>query len=35
LNYHAHSEDRGGCGVVNGKRQYARVIIRNKHPQKL
>ena len=35
LQYKPHSEDRGGCGVINGKRQYARVIIRNKHPQKI
>ena len=35
LQYKPHPEDRGGCGVVNGKRQYARVIIRNKHPQKI
>ena len=35
LQYVPHSEDRGGCGVVYGKRQYARVIIRNKHPQKI
>ena len=33
LHYKPHPEDRGGCGVVKGKRQYARVIIRNKHPQ--
>ena len=33
LKYKPHPEDRGGCGVVYGKRQYARVIIRNKHPQ--
>ena len=35
LNYESHPEDRGGCGVINGKRQYARVIIRNKHPRKI
>ena len=33
LQYKPHPEDRGGCGVVNGKRQYARVIIRNKKPK--
>lgn len=33
LQYKPHPEDRGGCGVVHGKRQYARVIIRNKHPK--
>lgn len=35
LCYTSHPEDRGGCGVVNGERQYARVIIRNKHPKQL
>lgn len=35
LNYTPHPEDRGGCGVVKGKRQYARILIRNKHPHKL
>ena len=35
LQYKPHPEDRGGCGVVKGKRQYARVIIRNKHPKKI
>ena len=33
LQYKPHPEDRGGCGVVKGKRQYARVIIRNKNPK--
>ena len=27
IGYHPHSEDRGGCGVINGKRCYARIII--------
>ena len=31
--YKPHPEDRGGCGVVNGKRVYARILIRNKHPE--
>lgn len=35
VGYSVHPEDRGGCGVVNGKRQYSRILIRNKHPQKL
>lgn len=35
VGYSIHSEDRGGCGVVNGKRQYCRILIRNKHPRKL
>ena len=33
--YKSHPEDRGGCGVVNGKRQYSRILIRNKHPKTL
>ncbi len=35
LGYKPHPEDRGGCGVINGKRQYSRIFIRNKHPQAL
>ncbi len=35
MSYKPHPEDRGGCGVVRGKRQYSRIIIRNKHPQTL
>lgn len=31
--YRPHPEDRGGCGVVNGERVYARYLIRNKHPE--
>jgi len=30
VSYTPHSEDRGGCGVVNGKRQYARILIKKK-----
>ena len=30
--YTPHPEDRGGCGVVDGKRVYARILIRNRHP---
>ena len=33
VRYEPHPEDRGGCGVVNGKRVYARILIRNKHPE--
>ena len=33
LGYVPHPDDRGGCGVINGKRQYSRILIRNKHPQ--
>ncbi|MBR3442396.1 MAG: adenine-specific methyltransferase EcoRI family protein [Bacteroidaceae bacterium] len=35
VGYKVHPEDRGGCGVANGKRQYSRILIRNKHPQLL
>lgn len=35
VGYKVHSEDRGGCGVVKGKRQYSRILIRNKHPQQI
>ncbi|MBR2234871.1 MAG: adenine-specific methyltransferase EcoRI family protein [Prevotella sp.] len=35
IGYKIHREDRGGCGVVNGKRQYSRILIRNKHPKQL
>lgn len=35
VGYVVHSEDRGGCGVVHGKRQYSRILIRNKHPKAL
>ncbi|MDR2952355.1 MAG: adenine-specific methyltransferase EcoRI family protein, partial [Treponema sp.] len=30
LNYHPHSEDRGGCPVINGVRAYSRVLIKRK-----
>lgn len=30
LEYHPHPEDRGGCGVVNGKRVYSRILIKKK-----
>lgn len=33
IGYKPHPEDRGGCGVVNGKRLYSRILIRNKHPK--
>ena len=35
VGYTIHPEDRGGCGVVNGKRQYSRILIRNKKPRTL
>lgn len=31
--YKQHPNDRGGCGVINGKRVYARILIRNRHPE--
>lgn len=34
IGYVPHPNDRGGCAVVNGKRQYSRLLIRNKHPHK-
>jgi hypothetical protein len=34
LGYEAHKEDRGGCGVINGKRSYSRTMIRHKKPTK-
>ena len=30
LGYEPHKEDRGGCGVINGKRVYSRILIRRK-----
>ena len=30
VNYRAHAEDSGGVGIINGKRVYARVLIRRK-----
>ena len=30
LKYLSHKDDRGGCGVVEGKRTYARILIRKK-----
>lgn len=30
IGYHQHPEDRGGVGMINGKRTYARVLIRRK-----
>ena len=33
LHYMKHSEDRGGCGVVNGARVYSRILIRSRHPE--
>ena len=34
LGYCIHPEDRGGCGVVNGKRTYGRIFIRHRKPAK-
>lgn len=30
VNYRPHSEDRGGVGIINGRRVYARILIRRK-----
>lgn len=30
LQYSQHPEDRGGCGVINNKRVYSRILIRHK-----
>jgi hypothetical protein len=30
LNYRKHLEDRGGCGIVKGKRSYSRILIKRK-----
>ena len=35
VGYRVHPEDRGGCAVVKGKRQFTRIFIRNKHPKLL
>ena len=34
LGYQQHEEDRGGCGIVKGKRAYVRIVIRNRKPKK-
>lgn len=33
LGYTPSKEDRGGCCLLNGKRTYDRIFIRNKHPE--
>lgn len=35
VGYRVNIVDRGGCGVVKGKRQYSRILIRNKNPRTL
>jgi hypothetical protein len=30
LGYNKNKEDRGGCGIVNGKRVYSRILIKHK-----
>jgi hypothetical protein len=32
LGYQNHSEDRGGCSIVKGKRTYDRIFIKHKNP---
>ena len=34
LGYKPHPEDRGGCGIVYGKRVYSRILIRRKQQNK-
>jgi hypothetical protein len=34
LNYQQHPEDRGGCGIINNERVYARFLIKNKKIQR-
>lgn len=33
IKYVPNKADRGGCGVVDTKRKYARCLIKNKHPE--
>lgn len=33
VGYERHENDRGGVGIINGKRSYARILVRNKHPK--
>lgn len=33
VGYKRHENDKGGVGVINGKRSYARILIRNKCPK--
>lgn len=33
VGYKRHENDKGGVGVINGKRSYARILIRNKRPK--
>ena len=30
IGYKVHSEDRGGCGVINGQRVFSRIFIRRR-----
>ena len=34
IGYTVHPDDRGGCGIVKGKRVYSRVLIINRNPQR-
>lgn len=33
VGYKRHVNDKGGVGVIDGKRSYARILIRNKYPK--
>ena len=34
LKYRPHTDDRGGCGIVNGRRTYGRILIKHKKTTK-
>lgn len=33
VGYVPNNGDKGGLGIIDGKREYARILIRNKHPE--
>lgn len=33
VGYVPNDGDKGGLGIINGKLVYARILIRNKHPE--
>lgn len=33
VGYKRHPKDKGGVGIINGERKYARVLVRNRHPE--
>jgi hypothetical protein len=32
IGYQVHSDDRGGCSIINGRRTYDRIFIKHKNP---